>query len=226
MVWDKNATSGALKVNQYDDAHRELNDSLETAIDLEHDFTTGGTQTGQHHFLRGTTAAQTTKASSSVDGRLLLANDVRSGERTPYVVESGALVPVTPGTDVPRIDEAQDWSAGQMGGVVAMTKSVGTGAGGIDELEWDLDGGNYFNATLTDDSIINNPSNNTGGQCSTYTIDIAQDGTGGHVLTFDTNFRAAYGAQPALLSGATKRSVLSITKLSDGLLLYSVVHTE
>jgi len=49
MVWDKEKPQGNQKIRLSDDEIRANNAALEAAIDLDHDFTTGGTQTGEHH---------------------------------------------------------------------------------------------------------------------------------------------------------------------------------
>lgn len=212
MVWDKNAASGSLKVNQFDDAVRTNSDALETALDAEHDFTTGGTQTGQHHFSRDTNATQTTAASSSVDGRLLFTTDDRSGERVPYVVESGALVAVTPAAPVPRTDEVQDWTAGQYGSVVDVTPGAGTPK----TFDWDLADGNFFRATIDANTIINNPADALGtDEMGQFTIQLTMDGAGGHTITFDTKLLPAFGAQPAVNSGSSEITLIHVTRLAE-----------
>jgi len=49
MVWDKDKPAGNQKLRLADDDLRANNAALEAAIDEDHDFTTGGTQTGEHH---------------------------------------------------------------------------------------------------------------------------------------------------------------------------------
>ncbi len=48
MVWVKTNPATGIKAKVLDDQIRTNNDALETAIDQDHDFTTGGTQTGVH----------------------------------------------------------------------------------------------------------------------------------------------------------------------------------
>jgi hypothetical protein len=56
MVWDKNQTLGSIPRNLFDDKVRENNTALETAVDAEHYFATGGVQHGRHKFGVGTEA--------------------------------------------------------------------------------------------------------------------------------------------------------------------------
>lgn len=49
MVWDKNKPAGSQKLRLSDDELRANNAAIEAAFDLDHDFTTGGTQTGEHY---------------------------------------------------------------------------------------------------------------------------------------------------------------------------------
>ncbi len=69
MAWDKTRPDGSIvAVSQADDLIRENNDSLETAMDVEHAFATGGTQTGRHQFGFGTVAARDAIADLLIDG--------------------------------------------------------------------------------------------------------------------------------------------------------------
>jgi hypothetical protein len=47
-AWDKTKPAGSRSLNQVDDDIRANNDAIESALDQDHDFTTGGTQTGKH----------------------------------------------------------------------------------------------------------------------------------------------------------------------------------
>ena len=48
MAWNKGKPVNGRKAKYIDDDIKANNDALETAIDQDHDFTTGGTQTGKH----------------------------------------------------------------------------------------------------------------------------------------------------------------------------------
>lgn len=48
MVWDRNEPTGAREVSAVDNYLRDNQAALETALDAEHSFATGGTQTGEH----------------------------------------------------------------------------------------------------------------------------------------------------------------------------------
>lgn len=48
MAWDKTKPAEGIPARQVNDDIRANNDTLETAFGLDHDFTTGGTQTGRH----------------------------------------------------------------------------------------------------------------------------------------------------------------------------------
>lgn len=49
MAWDKDKPAGSEALSDSDDLIRANNAAIETAIDQDHDFTTGGTQTGKHN---------------------------------------------------------------------------------------------------------------------------------------------------------------------------------
>ena len=78
MSWDKNKPAGSDLVPDVDDEIRTNNDALETALNLEHDFSTGGGQTGKHKFPVGTTA---NRPAASIAGRIYLNTETNSIER-------------------------------------------------------------------------------------------------------------------------------------------------
>lgn len=53
MAFNKNAPAGSTILSVADDIHREQYTALEDALTMEHDFQTGGTQTGRHKFRVG-----------------------------------------------------------------------------------------------------------------------------------------------------------------------------
>lgn len=222
MAFDKDQPAGSLQVRQVDDAIRTNNTALETALDSEHEFATGGNQTGHHQFVRASKASITgTALTTTADGRLLFANTEISGVLTPYVVESNLLVPVGPYDPWTRRTVNQDWTAAQYA-----TRTAITPAGGPPlEFSWSLLTKNFFTATLTGDTIIKNPTDTLGASVmGSWTIQLLQNGTGGYVVTFDTAFLPAFGAQPAVDPAANSYTLLHITRLAKAApnLVYTV----
>jgi hypothetical protein len=67
----------------------------------------------------------------------------------------------------------------------------------------DASAGNDFTVTLTADRVLGNPTNSVNGQKIMFAI--RQDGTGGHTLTLDTNYRLGVDIDEVVLStGAGK----------------------
>jgi hypothetical protein len=223
MAWDKNVPAGSLKVNQLDDALRTQNAALETAIDAEHGFVTGGNQTGQHSFPRGTTAAREAVKgnSNSTPGRLFLVTDNRTGEYVAFAHDdvTEEWIAITPGDPVTRRNEVQDWIVTQYATALAITITPGT----PDDLDYNIRGSNFFTAILVGDSILNNPTDTLGsGKMLHYTIQVTQNTPGGWVLTYDTNYLPAFGAQPEVDPAAGATSLIHITRLTNGSLVYRV----
>lgn len=212
MVFDKNRPLGSTPISQGDNLHRENYAALETALDAEHDFTTGGTQTGQHHFPVDTLAAVSALGTSSVDGRLLFADNVIASARVGYVVDATALYPIVPPDPWVKRDATQNWTVGQYG-----TRTAVTPAGGPPlEFAWVLTDANFFTATLTGNTIIKPPTDAlTTARMGSWTIQLLQDGSGGHTVTFDTAaFLPANGAQPAVDPAANSYTLIHITRLA------------
>lgn len=69
-VWDKMRPLGSEPPALIDDRLQENFAALEAAIDLEHDFTTGGSQTGRHALGRGTTAQRAAAYPTPAEGNV------------------------------------------------------------------------------------------------------------------------------------------------------------
>ena len=122
MVWNKLLPDGDLDIAQGDDALRANNAQLELAFDLEHQFSTGGLQTGRHKFAAMLKAAQDALGVAAADdGWVIMRTDVRTGKRCWFVYDSTIVdpdkwAPVDIGTeDVPRLGEASEFTAVQWG---------------------------------------------------------------------------------------------------------------
>lgn len=226
MAWDKNVPAGSLKVNQLDDALRTQNAALETAVDAEHGFATGGNQTGQHKFPIGTTAAREAVKgnANSTAGRLFLVDDIRSGELVPFSHDdvTEEWLAIVPGDPVPRRNENQDWILTQYSTALAATNTPNTPPT-PDDLDYDILGSNFFTHILINDTLLANPTDTLGsGKMLHYTLQLTQNGTGGHVVTYDSNYVAAFGVQPDVNPTAGSTSLIHITRLTNGSLVYRV----
>jgi len=119
MAWSKLLPNGDLSIAVGDDAIRANNTQLELALDLEHQFATGGLQTGRHKFAALDTGAQGGLVTAAADdGWVIMRTDVRTGMRCWFVYDAVAVawVPVDVGTaDVPRLGEPSEFTAVQWG---------------------------------------------------------------------------------------------------------------
>jgi len=78
-AWDKGLPIAGRKARYIDDDIRDINNvALEAAIDDEHDFTTGGTQTGQHTQGSARCFFQDAAPSTRVDGTAFTSTDFGS----------------------------------------------------------------------------------------------------------------------------------------------------
>lgn len=226
MAWDKDVPAGSLRVNQLDDALRTQNAALETAIDAEHGFATGGNQTGQHSFPRGSTAAREAVKgnANSTPARMFLVDDIRAGQYVPFAHDdvSEEWIAIVPGDPVVRRNENQDWVLAQYSTALALTKTANTPPT-PDDLDYSILGSNFFTVILTNDSLLNNPTDALGtGKMVHFTIQVTQNGAGGHEVTYDSNYLPAFGGQPDIDPDAGATSLLHVTRLTDGSLVYRV----
>jgi len=79
-------------------------------------------------------------------------------------------------------------------GVAKNGKTILTSSSG--QVNWVGNEGNMFEITLTEDTVLNNPSSPVDN--APYTFRVKQDGSGLHTLTFGSNFRFAGGNAPSV----------------------------
>lgn len=95
MAFDKTKPAGTTPLKTSDDQIRANNEALETAIGQDHDFATGGTQTGKHKQV--IFKAPITKPSLAADEGALFTKTVSTKSELVYEDEDGNEVPITSG---------------------------------------------------------------------------------------------------------------------------------
>lgn len=75
MAWDKDLPNGGYTLRRSDNDIRDNNDALESALDNEHAFATGGAQTGYHTQGSGRAFFQATAPSTRIDGTAFVSAD-------------------------------------------------------------------------------------------------------------------------------------------------------
>ncbi len=78
MSWNKDNPAAGIAAKTLDDHIRTNQTALETAIDNEHDFTTGGTQTGDHTQGSARCFCQDAEPTTRIDGTAFGATDLGS----------------------------------------------------------------------------------------------------------------------------------------------------
>lgn len=105
-AWDKTKPAGSRSLNQVDDDIRANNDAIESALDQDHDFTTGTTQTGKHEQVTfkavlGTkpslSADEGALYTKSVSGKTQLFFEDEDGVESIISIPAGIIVPFCPG---------------------------------------------------------------------------------------------------------------------------------
>lgn len=87
MAFDKTKPAGTTPLKTSDDQIRANNEALETAIGQDHDFATGGTQTGKHKQV--IFKAPITKPSLAADEGALFTKTVSTKSELVYEDEDG-----------------------------------------------------------------------------------------------------------------------------------------
>ena len=77
----------------------------------------------------------------------------------------------------------------------------------------DMDDNNNFKVVITADRTLGNPTNVVEGQ--TGFIEVHQDSTGGHELSYGTNYRFVGGSTPTVTATASAVSILAYAVMAD-----------
>lgn len=211
MAWDKNVPEGATtQVNLVDDAIRVNNAALETALDAEHNFATGGAQTGRHQFGFGTTAARDAIADLLIDGALWIATggSIPAGFAELQVRDQSGLQWLD-ASGRQFLQLANDWLAGQYSSYVTLATSGAVASDWADS--------NFFRSTLTGNITLSNPTNKpAAGKGGTWIYEFIQGGAGGYTLTLGGQFKTQLGFTPVLSTAVGAVDVLVCTLLGNG----------
>lgn len=221
MPFDKNLPSGGDKAKLLDDTTRANFAALEAALTVEHDFTTGSTQSGRHKFGIGNTASRDAQT-GMVTGSIWFNTGLRVGGLV-MQVKLGSLwfdLDVYQPATIPRINEQIPFLVTQWSNWTQVTPI----AGSPNTLTVNLgtvQAGALKYATITADTKLSNPSNAVAAAGTTCIFDITIGGSGGYNFTFDTLYRAANGLKPIVSSVVGSRTRLYIESMQDGTYLVS-----
>ena len=212
MAWDKNLPSGSANIAQGDNAIRDNNQAIETALGQEHEFSTGGTNGGRHKFGEGNAAAQAA-ITNWVGGSVYFRTDLRSGKIVIQKYSGSAWVDIDiyQPTTIPRLTEQSPYSVTQWG----TWASVTPGAGSPDTLAIDLALSPYKYATIVGDTIISNPTNPLASNGTTCLLFLTMSGAG-HVITWGSNYRTPGGVTPAVAAASGAKTLVYIQSCQDG----------
>lgn len=101
-AWDKAKPAGSTPLKTADDQIRANNDAIEAALDQDHDFTTGSTQTGKHQQVTFK-APLGTKPSLAADEGAVYTKTVSTKSELHFEDEDGTEVQLTSGGKINAI---------------------------------------------------------------------------------------------------------------------------
>lgn len=210
MAWDKNLPNGGADIAQGDNAIRDNNAAIETALGQEHDFSTGGTNGGRHKFGSGNSAAQAA-ITNWKDGSVYFRTDLRSGKIVLQRYSGSAWVDIDVyQSSLPRVNEQSAYTVTQWGTWASVSPVSGT----PDTLAIDLSLSPYKYATLTGDTAIQNPSNNLASNGTTCLLFLTMSGAG-HAITWGNKYRTPGGITPAIDTTSGGKTLVYIQSLQD-----------
>ena len=211
MAWDKNLPNGGADIAQGDNSIRDNNAALETAINAEHEFSTGGVNSGRHKFGSGNNAARNA-ITTWVAGSVWFNTEVRAGSICLQRYSGSAWVNLDIfDADVPRLGEQSVFTVAQF----AQWAQVVPGAGSPDTLAIDLANSPKKYATIVGDTIISNPTNPVSSCGTNIELDLTMSGAG-HVITFGNEYKFIGGITPAIASSNGAKTKVFISSLQSG----------
>ena len=224
MAWDRTLPDGDLSIAQGDDAIRDNNDAIEDAFDYEHEFTTGGDQGGTHTFYYGTSGglnAGTGRRAQGAIGFETTARGVINPVMREYDGSTWLQLDVAPsGNAVPHVNDQEDWTVTQNVRWDEITIVAAT----PDQCAIDMDLSSYQYAEITDDTIIQNPTNvPTSGYGTTINLVLTVNSVTSPVITWDTSYVTAGGLTPGFSAGNGDVNIFSLVYLQTGFVAVGAV---
>lgn len=210
MAWIKTLPDGDVGIEQGDDAIRTNNAAIETAMDAEHYFATGGSQTGRHKFGIGTTA--TRNAITAQQGMIWYNTDVYASHICVQAYNSGAWVNIDVfQTNIFRTDAQTRSTVPQYADWLNVAIVTGNVA-----CDFRTSPRKY--CTLTSNITLQNPVNDLGAGVASADVmfDLIQDGTGGRTVTFSNKYFSPDGLRPIVSTAANSRTRLYISGTQNG----------
>ena len=211
MAWDKNQPVGSVVANQLDDLIRTNNEGLETAVNAEHYFVTGGTQTGRHKFGVGTEATRNGTSGLAVAGAvwILTGGDIPTGQCEVSVYDGTAAAWRKSGGRM-LLELNSNWTKAQFGDWVTISPS-GT------EYTPDFSLSNFFKFTPNANFTLKNPTSKpAANKGASYIFEITQGSGGSKAITFDTDYVFGSGIDSVLSTAAGAIDYLYGLLRSDG----------
>lgn len=224
MTWDKNNPPGNTKISIGDNSIRDNNAQIETAVDQEHAFATGSTQTGRHSFDIDTEANRALASPSYENGGIFLATDVRTGKLVLQAKDGGTFenVDVEPGgatPTLPRLDSQSKFITCQFATWEEITPAAGTPM----TLAVDFQNSPLQYASISADTLIQNPIGNLPLPNGTIvTFDLIMDPAGGHQITWGSDYRAV-GSFVSIDTSSGGRTLLTFVYNAEGKTIVSAL---
>lgn len=215
LNFDETNPADDASIPAYPANERAFRAQVKTFVEVEHH-----SDEGRHAFGLGNSTARDAIVTWG-NGSIFFRNDVVSGEVTLQRYTGSAWQDVGPPANIPRLGSQSSFTVCQFAQWVEVTPSSGTGPGGVDEVAINLALSPNKWATIVADTEISNPVNPVSGYGTVVQLELVMDGTGGHTVTFDSNYRSASGVAPVVTSTASARTMLYLSYTRDGLVLVS-----
>lgn len=226
MVYSNLLPDGTKALNLGDNDIRANFDALETALDLIHYFATGGSQTGLDKSMSGSSGTRDSTISSPALGNhwLNTSNLSSHGFLVLQRYDGSDWIDVGPYSLVPYLDDANVWTGANVETYEALTEAAG---GPGNTWDWALNDSTAWKGTLSDDTILNNPSGSllAADRCGHVTVQVTQDAGTPYALTFGTNLLPSFSVQPAVNQTLGSISFVHMTLRSDQKWIYTVEYT-
>lgn len=202
--WDETSPADNGSIPAFPANERAFRAAVKAGYAYEHD-----SANGRHKFGYGNSTARDA-ITTWVDGSIwfLLSGGVYKLQQR----IGGAWEDILPPSQYADRDAVAGWTGYQY----ISTVTVNPTAGSPNLLAVVASLASHRKSTLTADTKLSNPSTYGSNRMTVVTMEIYQDGSGGHALTFDTNYVFPGKVVPLISTAANSRSFLTLTRLDDG----------
>jgi len=210
--FDTSNPTDTFLIPSYPQNERNHRQAVSDMLVVEHDISDG-----RHQFGVGDDAARDAITTWQI-GSIWF----NTGQSPAYLQRVVSLGPITwenvdSRASVGHTNEQTDYTVAQFASFDQITPVTAT----VDTLAIDLSLSPSKYTTIVNDTLIQNPINDLTGKDVTIKLEMMMNASGGHTITWDTNYFTTSGVTPNVFTGPNERNMVYLSKTNDDKFLVS-----